>query len=599
MRISITRSTSPEAGYALALAIVFAGVSLIILASTLSWTSSGVRVTGRNNAYSRAVSAAEASVESVVARMDRDFLNRSLEKNLLLNDLSAYRQTTAATYLTNDWPQEYLFTDTNGAPFRTTVIVGAGNYAQNVDPDLPGLWGTTLPCRIASYAKHTGTGVYDVPAGVQQDFQFLDIPIFQFQSFYALDMEINPSPPMKINGKVHGNADMYLAPVQRLEFVDIVETHGQVYLHRMTNDPNFGSAKVNPIFDIRTDNPKSGVDSLTLPIGTNNSPSEIVKILDAPPPGEDPLSPLGAARYYNQVDLTIKTWVSNGIETVTVNGGRWDVGIPPVQGDITNSVTPGNPYSFIDITQQFYDGREGKTVKVTEFSVAKFNNFISNTIPGKFINNLKMLYKNNQQLNSVYIDDQRPGSSGVLRAIRVVEGVLLPTDGLTVATPRPLYVEGYFNAPTLTVGSTDTSKTRPASLVGDAISVLSTSWTDSANTSALGNNHTAGNTTVNAAFLAGIVPTTVGHYSGGLENFPRFLENWGGGATLTYNGSMVVMFPSRYATGYWGSSSYYTPPNRAWAFDLNFLQFGKLPPCTPSVRKLKRGQWTTIAAAVP
>ena len=235
---------------------------------------------------------------------------------------------------------------------------------------------------------------------------------------------------------------------------------------------------------------------------------------------------------------------------------------------------------------------------MTEFSVAKFNNFISNTIPGKYINNLKMLNKN-QQLNSVYIDDQRPGSSTVLRAIRVTGGILLPSDGLTVATPRPLYVEGNFNAPILTVGSTDTSRTRPASLIGDAISVLSQKWTDIANTSALGNNHGAGDTTVNAAFLAGIVPTVPGHYSGGLENFPRFLENWGGGVTLTYNGSMVVMFPSRYATGYWGNSSYYTPPNRAWAFDLNFLQFGKLPPCTPSVRKLKRGQWTTIAAAIP
>lgn len=597
MKISITRSSIPEAGYALPLVIIFAGVSLIILASTLSWTSSGVRITERNNAYNRSVSAAEASVESVVARLDRDFLNKSLDKNLLLNDLSAYRNTTAATYLTNGWPQEYLFTDTNGTPFHSTVFFGFKNYAINVDPDLPGLWGTTLPCRVASYAKHTGTGVYDVPAGVQQDFQFLDIPIFQFQSFYALDMEINPSPTMKINGKVHGNADMYLAPVTRLEFVDIVETHGQIYTHRMTNDPSFGSAKVLPTFDITTDNPKPGVDSLILPIGTNNSPSEIVKILDAPLPGEDPNSPLGAARYFNQVDLTIKTWVSNGIETVTINAGRWDAGMPPVQGDITNSVTPGNPFSFIDITKQFYDGREGKTVKVTEFSVADFNNFISNAIPGKFFNNLKMQSKNNQQLNSVYIDDQRPGSSGVLRAVRVVNGKLLPPDGLTVATPRPLYVQGNFNAPDpVTVGSTDTSKTRPASLVGDAINVLSKSWNDAANVS--NNNHGAGDTTVNAAFLAGIVPTVPSHYSGGLENFPRFLENWSG-ITLTYNGSMVVMFPSRYATGYWGSSSYYTPPNRAWAFDLNFLQLNKLPPCTPGVRKLKRGQWTTIAAAVP
>src|SRR5689334_15141015 len=83
MKTSITRCTSPEAGYALPLVIIFAGVSLVILASTLSWTSSGVRVTERNNAYNRAVSAAEASVESVVARMDRDFLNKSLDKNLL------------------------------------------------------------------------------------------------------------------------------------------------------------------------------------------------------------------------------------------------------------------------------------------------------------------------------------------------------------------------------------------------------------------------------------------------------------------------------------------------------------------------------------
>jgi len=93
----------------------------------------------------------------------------------------------------------------------------------------------------------------------------------------------------------------------------------------------------------------------------------------------------------------------------------------------------------------------------------------------------------------------------------------------------------------------------------------------------------------------------VKHYSGGLENFPRFLEAWSG-ITFTYNGSMVVMFPSRYAKSFWqdpSSSNYYLAPTRKWAFDLNFLSNDKLPPVTPKVLKLVRQEWTTVAANVP
>jgi hypothetical protein len=105
---------------------------------------------------------------------------------------------------------------------------------------------------------------------------------------------------------------------------------------------------------------------------------------------------------------------------------------------------------------------------------------------------------------------------------------------------------------------------------------------------------------VNAAFLAGIVPTVSGSYSGGVENFPRFLEDWGGD-TFTYNGSMVVMFPSTYAIGQWrgtGSSiGIYNPPVRNWSFDTNFRDPAKIPPGTPSARVLVRATWKTIQAA--
>jgi hypothetical protein len=99
---------------------------------------------------------------------------------------------------------------------------------------------------------------------------------------------------------------------------------------------------------------------------------------------------------------------------------------------------------------------------------------------------------------------------------------------------------------------------------------------------------------VNAAFLAGAVETTGGAYGGGMENFPRFLETWGLGNQFTFNGSMVKMFPSLYATGTWGRTNVYGPPKRAWSYDLNFEDPTRLPPLTPGLCKVVRSLWTTL-----
>jgi len=596
--MKIKHHTAFQAGYALVTVLLFAGISIVILASTLNWTSGSSRITERNNSYNRTVSAAEAGVESVIARMDRDFLNRSLD----YNNLTDYRLTVPTTYMPTGWPLDYQFTDTNGVVDHTTVIGGGVTVQTNIDPQLPGLYGMVFPCRIASCAKRLGTPGYNVAAGVQQDFLLVGIPIFQFEAFYSLDLEINPGPQMYITGKVHGNANMFLAPQTGLEFFDAVEAVGKIYLDRMTNDPAYGSGKVSPVFDSTH---QGGANSMTLPIGTNNSPSEVVKVLDVPPAGEDPLSPLGAARFYNQTDLIITTFPPNAAFPngyVSVMSGLWDLNTP-VKGDVTNGV-----YSFITTTNTFYDGRENKWAQVTDLDIGLFNQWLTNTTGGAALNLAKKTkYGTNATpvgLNSIYINDMRPGTATSFAAVRGSDGRYLPPDGLTVATARPIYVKGDYNAPIL--GSADTSTTKPAALIGDAISVLSSGWLDGlASNSGQSPTRPAQDDTVNAAFMAGIVETTrvgnVPHYSGGLENFPRFLENWSG-KNFTYNGSMVVMFPSRFATSWWvgpSATTYYQAPKRIWAFDKNYLALQKLPPCTPQVRKLVRGQWTTIAAAAP
>lgn len=99
---------------------------------------------------------------------------------------------------------------------------------------------------------------------------------------------------------------------------------------------------------------------------------------------------------------------------------------------------------------------------------------------------------------------------------------------------------------------------------------------------------------MNTAIVAGFVPSvwtnpvtgeTYG-YSGGLNNFPRFLEYWKD-KTFTYKGSMIELFASGISTGQWDTGSVYYPPDRAWSFDANFVD--NPPPGSLTAVAISRG----------
>jgi hypothetical protein len=168
-----------------------------------------------------------------------------------------------------------------------------------------------------------------------------------------------------------------------------------------------------------------------------------------------------------------------------------------------------------------------------------------------------------------------------------------------VATPDPVYIIGNYNVSTngtpVNLGTANTTQTYPAAVYSDAITILSGNWNNANSSSSIGS-RTPANDTVNAAFLTGNVPSDNNNYSGGVENFPRFLENWTG-YTFTYNGSMVCMFTSQIATAPWsGTGAVYNPPTRHWAYDLNFNNPAKQPPLMPSVISVERGGWTFLQA---
>jgi hypothetical protein len=319
-----------------------------------------------------------------------------------------------------------------------------------------------------------------------------------------------------------------------------------------------------------------------LPIGTANTPQAIREIIQPPPFGESPASPLGHERYYNEANLLI---IVSDTGVTATSGQQVDNFATPVPANEINN--------FVILTNSFYDAREKKTILPVDLDIGALKDWSATNQDVRYALAPKAV--GGRDINSVYVYDKRTVVAGKLGAVRVRNGMVLPPLGLTVASSSPVYVLGNYNELNVAnLGTANTSTTLPASLVGDAITILSTNWSDANSGSAL-SSRLAKPTTVNAAILAGAVETANGNYGGGMENFPRFLESWGSANPFTYNGSMVKMFPSLYATNIWGTSGIYDPPKRNWAYDLNFNDPLKLPPLTPRLLTVSRDAWTTIA----
>ncbi len=97
-------------------------------------------------------------------------------------------------------------------------------------------------------------------------------------------------------------------------------------------------------------------------------------------------------------------------------------------------------------------------------------------------------------------------------------------------------------------------------------------------------------TRVNAIIVSGVVPSRVNNSNGGLHNFPRLNEDWGG-VNLHIAGSLLQLNFSNYATAPYDQDTmetsnrpataerigYYQPANRRWGYDVG-LQYASAPP---------------------
>lgn len=566
--------TGRRDGQALIIVLVFAAIGLTVLTGSMNWASQTSLLNERNNQMTTTLYAAEASTERVVSRMMFDF--KASGEGTVYANLTSYRTNVPTAGQDTYW---------NGFQFGNGAGTANQNYVNrtqtqiytNLSGPYAGLRGFVSNYRVVSNARQT-TGRFDLTNAVQQDLQLASIPVFQFAIFFNSLLEFTMAAPLVVRGRVHANSNIFLGSSASLTLGEAVTATGTIGKQAW-----FGQTLADYTGTITySSTATSNTSALTLPIGTNNTAAAVREVINIPPSGESMSSSMGQQRFYNKAEMLIL--VSNSTVTVRV---KTPFDATPVTIPWTNSSY------FINTNASFTDQREGKTMKTTELDIAKFRTWAAT--------NASVIAKlgASNPPNLIYVADDRTVTTSQKTAVRLINGQTLPSRGLTLATVNPLYVKGHFNCTNAAhLGTTNTSSSRPASLVADALTVQSGAWSDAASASSY-TSRVATDTTINAALLAGMVYTSADgttSRSGGVVNFPRLLEAWSG-RTLTLNGSLVNLFNSARATAqFQWPGAYYTAPSRNFNFDPNFLDSTKLPPGSPELRVLIRGAW---AAAPP
>ncbi|MFA6543070.1 MAG: hypothetical protein WCS99_01510 [Limisphaerales bacterium] len=556
-------------GYALLMVMFFSAVGLMVLSASMNWASQTALMNERNNQLSTTLFAAEAATEKVITRLMRDYDISG--EGTVYGNLASYR-TSVPTSAENALWSSYAFSNGAGTTNQSYVDRTVAVTYVPLESQYSGLSGFASTYRVVSNAKMTN-GRFNVTNAVQQDVQLASIPVFQFAIFYNSLLEFTMAAPLVVRGRVHANSNIYVGSSADLTLQQDVTTTGTINRQAWFGYPvtTFTGA-INYQANVSTN-----VRSLSLPIGTNNTAAAVREVINMPPAGESMSSAMGQQRYYNKAEMLIL--VSNSTVNVQV---KTPFDASPV------TIPWANASFFIATNVTFTDQREAKTIRTTQLDIAKYRIWAATN------SSVAAKLGAGNAPNIIYVADNRSVTSSQLAAVRITNGQTLPSRGLTLATVNPLYVKGHFNCTNAAhLGTTNTSSSRPASLVSDALTVQSGGWKDSTSTLAY-TSRVPTDTTINAALLSGMVYSSANGTtirSGGVVNFPRLLEAWSG-RTLTLNGSLVNLYNSARATApFQWPGAYYTAPNRNFNFDPNFLDVTKQPPGTPALRTLIRGSW--------
>lgn len=469
-----------------------------------------------------------------------------------------------------------------------------------------------------SFAKNQQS---QLEANLELHFRTRLVPLFQFAAFYDKDLEILPGPAMTLAGPVHTNGDLYLNAGTSLGVDGQVTTAGNLWRGRKDGPSTCNSTPVQ----VKN---STGVYTSILPACSGRTMMAQTPTLDTwggtirtkqlkvVVPEVESLDPIAGKVFWDKADLRIAAIVdANDLYTGFEVRGPTGANIPAnvatlaacagtagfqsggLSASVANKAVSG---AYI------WNTRENSWITVLDvdmqalFNCLQSSNWfgsskaLSDSTDGGLVFHFSVAGSNAGAVKNKYGVRLRNGSN--LRSS--IAGASVPK-GVTVVTDQAMYIMGNYNS----------VNKIPAAVMSDSLNILSSVWSDATdagaraaapnhntapNTGTLYAQRVGGATTINSAFLSGTdvtggaegVTGQGGAYNGGLENYPRFHENWSG-VTFVYRGSFVSLSKPRHVNGTWGSQQY-SPPNRDWNYDTSFNNAANLPPLTPRFVYLKQ-----------
>jgi type II secretory pathway pseudopilin PulG len=462
------------------------------------------------------------------------------------------------------------------------------------------------------------------------------IPIFQFGVFYEKDLEITNGPRLDFAGWVHSNGKIYIKSNNSFYHNQIttpntfhyrrkdgasaangvfIDDAGGTQRQVLYDSDSFGTWAAfrtwsENTFSGRLKTNAYGVDSLRLPLPGGVPAAELIAAREGADTQDERDTKFSwKADWYIEIDYDRLDNVCTdplAITAAPLGGLRAPGLVAPTPAECA--------LIFTGLQNAWWESREQTFVDELNVDVQALFNWIGANVTRR-TRIMFITFRNLPLVPETFVSTRGcPAGAGCsFRAYPIVRlrNATTLAGPITITTDFPMYVQGNYNS--------NGAQWQPAALVADAFTWLSpgfdqtghldrpagagtvtggvTRWTRKfASTGAAtvyaallaGHSATPFDDVTPAGVPAGCNPAYAGgsaayFYGGGLENFPRFLENWSGVQTL-YRGSLVsVSFAQRASDLCAWSGSYYNPPARDWAFETRFLDPANLPPGTPVV----------------
>jgi hypothetical protein len=585
-----------ERGSTLIVVLVLMAIMFAIAVGAINTTQLNVTSSGAHKKSKQAYYTAEVGLDTAVNDIIQEF------ENLSIYTTSANKGGTPGITVPNYRGHEVYYNITNPLD-RYIFQTVAGNstifhYAHTFD------------------IEATSTSLSDNSnEQIRERVRILETPLVQYYVFYggtgnAADLELLPGPVMNSWGRIHANGDIYMGTNNALTIRNydnagnfaphFLSAGGEIFTERKNDGSDYGSSNVfvkisNSLATVPTPQrmlPDSDITT-AVEVAEEAAFNDYVLI------NEQQYSAPGQTQFWRngfyegraddpqnpRIDSMKIVEGAGGLEIWVSRPNLEDVTAEVLAGTMPNG-EPAMPANSIVretlATNTLCEDREGdRRVDWTDIDMFRLHTWYESHMASEGINwagDGMLIYTSRSPTGTIPF----PNTGPRLQAIRLISiggtaaNLLANT---TIATDNPLYIQGDFNS---------SGTVRGVALVADAINILSNNFVSKwpCNSGLTG----AGVTNINAAFFGGNVPTPSGggNYSGGLENYPRFHENWSG-VNCNIRGSFINLWTSFQAPGLWVyGGDRYTAPGREWGWDVRFKDPTFWPPFIPSIFSVER-----------